>query len=176
MTTIAKSQHIWCLYTGQGVSLRTRYPPAMLAQTETNVKRAEVQNWCHLRLANGKSSTLQENNLDVAFTHESHHPRQKERTQRRGVESCLNELEIRQVLRASPASGCCCCCSWLYTFLGREDFDVKKCNEVCVAHPPPAARCVWVTERPLWISLLTAVQNAARHERTRLQGQETAQE
>ena len=37
---------------------------------------------CTLRLPNAKSSTLQENDPDVAITHESYHPHERERTRR----------------------------------------------------------------------------------------------
>ena len=68
--------------------------------------------WC--------SSTPQENNPDVAFPYESHHPYERKNPESRVVVLYLNEFEKRHIFRASPVS----CCWWLKTFFGRADFDV----------------------------------------------------
>ena len=67
-------------------SLHGRHPPAKLAQIEQNVERTEGHDLVNLRITNAKSSTVQsnypDNNRDVAFTHESHHPYEKGRARR----------------------------------------------------------------------------------------------
>ena len=81
--------------------------------------------WC--------SSTPQENNPDVAFPYESHHPYERKNPESRVVVLYLNEFEKRHIFRASPVS----CCWWLKTFFGRADFDVS----VRFEHTVSCRRC-----------------------------------
>ena len=67
---------------------------AALAQIEQNVNRTKIPDFVQLTTCN-ELHMLQENDPDVAFMHESHHPYARESTERRVVVLCLNGLEIK---------------------------------------------------------------------------------
>ena len=76
--------HVWVLLHAQVNEYTRRFAPRAASircatkLKQKNVKRTGFMLWCNLRLTNAKSSMLQEYNADVALTHESHNPHERE--------------------------------------------------------------------------------------------------